>query len=130
MTFAEAIRLGSVLRPQAFGDTFGTKKRWFRKPVQTSCALGAAIEAAGVQFLPDTGSGTNIPVRGAVSTGMAWMFPPEWNFTSAHELCPVCRVNSTIIGLVEHLNDYHKWSRQDIAEWVEPVEVRLAGVRA
>ena len=45
MKFSEAIRLGAMLRPQAFGDLTGRRRRWF-KTERTTCAMGAAFEAA------------------------------------------------------------------------------------
>ncbi len=33
--------------------------------------------------------------------------------------CPMCRVNSTVRYIVQHLNDEHYWTREDIADWLD-----------
>lgn len=36
--------------------------------------------------------------------------------------CPMCRDESTIETLVMHLNDFHEWTREEIANWVDGFE--------
>lgn len=104
MKLSEAIRLGAMLRPQAFGVSFdgvGT------------CAWGAADEAMGVKVHPQMSRYPNCGTR-----------RPEWSWTACGMVsCPVCGVPyvaSSIISL--HLNDFHKWTRERIADWVETIE--------
>lgn len=43
--------------------------------------------------------------------------------------CPACDLSpdprQTLRYVVQHLNDYHSWSREAIAEWVETIENKL-----
>lgn len=97
MKLSEAIRLGSMIRPQAFGDHFRGGG---------SCAMGAAMEAVGM-------------TRGSEE-------PPEWlAMLSATGIrgCPVCHApQNNAIGVSIHLNDWHRWTREQIADWVETIE--------
>ncbi len=100
MRFSEAIRIGARLRPQAMFH-------WFNKG--RSCALGAAMEAlTGRTVLLDVN-----PVKNAYP--WAWMF--------ATTICPVCHQRlSNVAVTITHLNDHHGWSREVIADWLEPIE--------
>jgi hypothetical protein len=100
MRLSEAIRLGSMMNPQGFG--------WFSRGQQT-CAIGAAHKAIG--------GFKNVPEEWAAVLSVA----------SAE--CPACShvritdANSRAGGaIIVHLNDYHRWSRERIADWVESVE--------
>lgn len=118
MRFSEAIRLGSMLRPQFFGRAIG------RLPDGTiaTCANGAALEAAGAAlwFVEDGGC-----VR--VNDGPTDE-PPWGHFAGLEESCPIpgCMVEacSTIAGIAGHLNDDHRWTREQIADWAESLEAK------
>lgn len=94
VALSEAIRLGAMIRPQGFGSVY-------TYDVVTgarvgSCALGAALEAGWVHK----------PVQRRVP-------------------CPAASCEHTIPELlcgVVHLNDRHRWSREQIADWVEMAE--------
>ncbi len=86
MKLSEAIRLGSMLRPQSFGT-------FFSKDGGT-CALAAAQEAGF----------DNIDVMTRVVES------PFYGHTSSLAACVV------------NLNDHHRWTREQIADWVETVE--------
>lgn len=97
MRLSEAIRLGSMLRPQAFGafsDGTGT------------CAMGAAHEAVGLPFVDDDND------------------PFGWNAVLGVENCPICGPFSSVLNVVAHLNDWHRWPRERIADFVESIERR------
>jgi hypothetical protein len=97
MKLSEAIRLGAMLKPQGFGLGSGNPR------AEATCALGAAYEAARV-----TGSWPSLLL----------VFP---QLKHIEELaCPVCRDKQD--GLIAHLNDDHRWSREQIADWVEQIE--------
>jgi len=96
---SEAIRLGSMLRPQIFGQMSNALG---------SCPFGAAKEAIGDRA-PEC------------------FWDPERTFPVVGLLpmeCPVCgeveKLRASIIS--EHLNDRHRWSRERIAAWIETVE--------
>ncbi len=95
MKLSEAIRLGATLRPQGFG-AFNTD--------EGTCAIGAAFNAIGKDAEIEQ--------------------VEEWNDLILHRFeCPVCdrRAHSTIV----HLNDFHRWTREQIASWVESIEARI-----
>ena len=97
---AEAILSGAERRSrQSFGTYFG--------PEGGSCALGAAYE--GVYRLPDT-------VRGTHPHRMDRFFHCLENVSKR---CPAgCRKQVPIGALIVHLNDDHRWTREQIAGWL------------
>jgi len=99
---SEAIRLGSILKPQGFGD-----RRDREDGGATACAFDAARDALGNQ-------------TGAIED----IFPELKSFPLE---CPECqhRYSSPASVISMCLNDYHKWSRQRIADWVEEQERKL-----
>jgi hypothetical protein len=104
MMLHEAIRLGAMLKPQAFGTQYDGRG---------TCANGAALDACGV--LEDA-------LRARTSVG--FLFPITEQKTSR---CPQCGLRSdscakTFGGLIAHLNDDHRWTREEIADWVQSVE--------
>lgn len=136
MKLSEAIRVGAKLHSQGFGAFHVTiKRRWwhvfFGKPIEekNTCALGAAIEAQGCEF--KLGKGSGIPFRGEPAPEGAITYyldsPSEWPLTYYHD-CPQCEFRSldgdraTIAVLIPHLNDEHKWTREQIALLVERLE--------
>ena len=111
MKLSEAIRLGAMLRPQAFGHLFRDG---------ASCALGAAGEAAGIADIEAGGWAV-----GAVA-------PPSWNPIATREAdCPVCvhgfltlRKKHDAHAVIVHLNNDHRWTREQIADWVATIEAQ------
>lgn len=104
MKLSEAIRLGAMLKPQAFGHY------WVDGG---SCAIGAACDAAGVGAL-----------------GVAEF---EGQFLSIYvQPCPECGIRpdsrgeyaAGFINTVMHLNDIHFWLREQIAEWIATIEAQ------
>jgi hypothetical protein len=97
---AEAILSGAERRPrQSFGMYFG--------PEGGSCALGAAYD--GVYRLPES-------VRGTHPTRMDRFFHCLENVSKR---CPAgCRKQVPIAALIVHLNDDHRWTREQIADWL------------
>lgn len=102
---AAFIRAGASRRPdQAYGDYFRGKS--------ASCALGAAYE--GMYRLPDDAGGTR-PTK-----DLDWFFDC---LEGTVRRCPVagCRKTLTLAALIVHINDEHRWSREQIAGWLEQV---------
>ena len=108
MELWQAILLGSELRGQAFGDYVVDQK---------SCALEAAREATGSENIDEL-----------VSRYRAQM--------SLRMPCPACgltidprtynREPFNVFGIISHLNDGHRWTRERIAlEFVKPLEESL-----
>lgn len=99
MRLSEAIRLGAMLGPQALG--------WFHDDVGGTCALGAAKAAVG----------------SATIAG----FEPVLRFSPV--TCPACQQCFTTTeqvhalgAMIVHLNDGHRWTREQIAELVASFE--------
>lgn len=110
MRLSEAIRLGAMNKPQGFG--------WYDNG-GTTCAMGAAMDAAGCQ-------------NKVFESAMLWPVLVE-----SPASCPVCDL--VVVGhallfatgaIVVHLNDYHKWSREAIADFVASCEQRSDATRA
>lgn len=128
---SEAIRLGSLLRAQGFGEVFsnldsdGTALTSETK----SCAMGAALEAAGckVDWAPSTPGasirgGDNFEGRLVQSITV----PTEWLFLLVEfAACPHCTYRHTLRRTIAHLNDVHCLTREAIADFVEVVEQRV-----
>jgi hypothetical protein len=99
---ADFIRTGMKRRPeQAFGDYY--------KGQNASCALGAAYEA--MYRLPEKVEGQH-PTR-----DLDWFF----DCLDTVKSCPAegCRKRIYLAALLVHLNDDHRWSREQIASWLE-----------
>ena len=94
---AQAILTGAERRDkQSFGTYFG--------PEGGSCALGAAYE--GVYLLPDD-------VRGTHPKRMDRFFHC---LEDVSKRCPAgCRKRVPIGAMIVHLNDDHRWTREQIA---------------
>jgi hypothetical protein len=104
-SLSSAIRAGSALGPQAFD-------RWFGKNGAT-CALGAArVAEFGLEH------------EGGIDLGAIWPY-----CITAYASCPDGGCSEygkvRIFGLVVHLNDFHRWTRDQIADWLESEEEKL-----
>jgi hypothetical protein len=97
---AKAIREGVRHRPrQAFGEYF--------KGRASSCALGAAYE--GIYRMPRE-------VEGFHPHRLDRLFECL-DFSIMR--CPAgCTKRIPLGALIVHLNDYHEWTREQIADWV------------
>lgn len=109
MYLSEAIRIGAAMKPQTFGtynDNVGT------------CALGAMWDAFRTQPAEQQSKLFN----------HAFIFA-EQDMTM-RENCPECGGRQNFPNgqnnLIPHLNDYHKWSREAIADWLETMEVKYS----
>jgi hypothetical protein len=97
MRLSEAIRLGAMMKPQAFRTLLTD---------EGACALGAALLAVG--FRPEEA------VRSALNR---W----PWASTVSAD-CPTCGRSRTVFRVITHLNDCHRWTREQIATWVAGIE--------
>lgn len=124
MRLSEAIRLGALLRPQAWFVHFSKEGG--------SCATGAAMEAIGIE--PVVPMVTDADLLNSNPIFRAWHSNPVYR--KRYDLCcPVCGdacEGATAIGgkvdskgglsaIIIHLNNYH-WTREQIADWVEALE--------
>jgi hypothetical protein len=118
MKLSEAIRLGSMLKPQGFGilDVEGT-----------TCVLAAAIDAAKPPVVKRQSGGGEVDLRSgrAIPPGIYSFveLPPEWiPVMTQAVMCPECLVFDKGGTTFAHLNDCHRWPRERIADYVEALE--------
>lgn len=111
LSLSQAIRLGSMLAPQAFGV-----------PVSADggrCVVLTAVLACGVDLRLGTGWG---PLRS--------MFP----IASVMATCPHARCGGEIdytgdvLGVMIHMNDAHHCTRETIADWVATIEAQQPAI--
>jgi hypothetical protein len=112
MKLSEAIRLGSMLRPQGHRMLMSGG---------ATCALGAALEAIGEDVWRLNFNGDS--AVDAVVKRAGWIDPEH--------VCPACGEKfdgrdetgeEDGFYVIAHLNDVHKWTREAIADWVEQIE--------
>ena len=112
MKLSEAIREGSKLRPQTVGKGYF----WKDSDGQVySCAAAAAYEGIGATNGDDYFRGkSNIPNLSDhfETTIDPMVLCPE------KEKCDYCEFEYAG-SLVIHLNDYHEWTREAIADFME-----------
>jgi hypothetical protein len=101
---AQYLRTGAGRRPeQAFGDYYRGRN--------ASCALGAAYE--GMYRLPSQAGGLR-PTK-----DLEWFFDC---LEGSVRRCPGgdgCKKSLSLAAIMVHLNDDHRWSREQIAQWLE-----------
>jgi hypothetical protein len=105
MRLSEAIRLGSMLKPQGFYELWVPSMH----TPQSSCALGAAYDAFG--YRPGVWPKTiELPMD-------------VERLLYERGVCPACGEHTSVVNrIITHLNDNHRWSREQIANWVEMIE--------
>lgn len=111
LKLSEAIRLGAMLKPQGY-------QLYQRNGA--SCALGAAMDALGIQAEEQMSSAFTEFATLRLCTHEVAEFPPGCS--------DECRWSHPFrMGdLIVHLNDDHRWTREQIADWVETIEQREA----
>jgi hypothetical protein len=118
MLLSEAIREGAKKRPQNFEWYFSR----VGSGVVTSCALGAAFE-----------SWYGEPNDGIAVSDILYREFPVLNSIIAR--CPtgtpgcklyLCGIEVEVYATIGHLNDDHKWSREQIADYVATIEATNA----
>ena len=110
MNLSEAIRLGAMLSPQGFATGHPTRR----------CALEAALDAV-------RGPGKHLGWKGDLDYVAIERL---WPIVSRRAVCPVhCELGQrrswVLLGVVWHLNDFHRWTRERIADWVATVEAEM-----
>ena len=97
---SDDLRLGAMLKKQARGDYETSRGR--------TCAVAAICDARGTLDQYDDAG-----IK-AVENELDQLTPQAF--------CPVCKMGQTVSGVVINLNDFHRWTREKIADWLEPVE--------
>lgn len=102
MKLSEAIRLGALLKPQAFNG----------RSVDGSCALAAACDAVGIARITfDDGAFINY-------SRLEGRFP----LLTISVTVPTYGWSSSLSAAIYTLNDTDHWTREAIADWVESIE--------
>lgn len=107
MKLSDAIRLGSMLKPQGYGS----RSLWSE---DASCVLGAAADAVGMSL--NAMRYSRLMDRWPVLNGPSRVCPVS-DCVSWHAVPADC-----LIKILWHLNDTHKWTRERIADFVASVE--------
>jgi len=133
MKLSQAIRIGAAKRPQCEGSLFGfiRKSRGDEECEIGSCAWGAGLEGAGIVTDEDK------MLHAALDYGrhiekfdglMSAIYGTSLEDDSGIPLypCPVddCDgghedTESSLDDMIVHLNDYHEWTREAIADWLD-----------
>lgn len=134
---SEAIRLGSMMKPQAFGDLTSVVIHRSNGPlglvteVQASCAMQAAYEAGGIPVRKTVlEKGSVVTLRNGLTrtvkddeVGTVTAVSQEWyDLMMTGRACQECAIGLPLYHLVPHLNDVHRWTRERIADFVETIE--------
>jgi hypothetical protein len=133
MRLSEAIRLGSMLRPQLRGGMYAARDvavpgdvLGLRRERVASCAFGAAYDAINARRSVVVSDGRTKSFRGdAAGAGSEIELietPAEWSVIYITVACPVCERVEQLLRIVPHLNDDHEWTRERIADFVATVE--------
>lgn len=134
MRLSEAIRLGGMMTTQARGVFSRTRRKYFGlfgPVVAETCALGAAYLAIGNRSKVVTASEDALAFRGVVKKGeltTEMETPREWSIVMGLVVMCPCRcgwMGGRVRELIPHLNDEHEWTREAIADWLEPLEARV-----
>lgn len=132
MRLAEAIRKGAMQHPQWFGMFRGWRGDGATEELHT-CALMAAHEGVyGELPAPFLAAMSEAEIEKHVLSELHAAFPQLKDAATAYT-CPAgdrCnrhpappdRYHIDLRSMIVHLNDYHRWTRECIADWVESVE--------
>ncbi len=98
LKLSEAISLGAMLGPQCFGEL---------RHGNATCAFGAAFAAMCR------------PTENVACRVWRWLINPQ---VGPRVSCPSCGQNAWVAYTITHLNDEHRWTREQIADWVATIE--------
>lgn len=107
MRLSEAIRLGAVMKPQGFGHWSAVSG------ADASCALGAALDAVSAF------RGSNVAYLVAVEHFPILSARVKW---PVEPIYPYSEPDMVVTDVIWVLNDCARWTREQIADWVEGVE--------
>ena len=109
LKLSAAIRIGAKMNPQGQRRLYSSEHK--------TCALGAAL--IGIEITPET-----------IMHESYKLLKPIWPILKNKVVdCPACGYTHEGNGLLDNiwiLNDYHDWTREKIADWVETIENKEA----
>lgn len=53
------------------------------------------------------------------------LFPCANKYAVCPKACPYTGRGATVMGVIMHLNDDHRWPRQKIADWLEQLDINI-----
>jgi hypothetical protein len=135
MRLSEAIRLGAMLGSQARGSLNRQRRKYvfFGPVVNEYCALGGAFAASGAKpvwhvrqsaGVDDHASSFRGSARTSYKAGDTYLVIEHQFSAFMHRLvaCPVCGFEAPLFKVIPTLNDDHRWTREQIADWVQTIE--------
>lgn len=102
----EAMRLGAMQFPQAFNGMMHGKGRCALASIQEACGIPAKVNP----FCPEA--------LACDFEALEEMFP----VLLQECVNPDTGTPSYVLGMIYMLNDHYKWSRERIADWLQPIE--------
>jgi hypothetical protein len=126
LSLSGAMRRGHEIYPrQIKGKLYGFGPDDDGSEPKGACALGHALGASGMNFYGATGMGDSL---GYIHAADTW---PVYNEYASCPVCPFAQESGMYDGpkvgyLVYHLNDFHSWTVDEIADWVRLQEQKLA----
>lgn len=114
MRLSEAMRKGAKVTSQTFGILWGSLFADSDGNTNngSSCALGVALIGATPQ----------LNHMYSTTCSMLWPWTETQKATCPDEKCKNMQENWPIANVVIHLNDHHRWTREEIADWLEKGE--------
>ena len=108
MKLSEAIRLNGMMKPQGWGPGSMVS-------LDAPCALGGALQSIGKQPKHER------EAYGAIAENWAFARKPA-KCPCGSDHCAIQGKKLDIAIVIALLNDYHGWTRDQIADWVATVE--------
>ncbi len=140
MELSNAISKGAALRTQAIGSLVGAPHGG-SPDIPATCVLGAALEGVGLLTISEVNHvlhtfkftlGREPCDQSAAadwSSELSSTFPILEEHVAWSDLpcgCPDLKggteKDTSVHGVLIHLNDFHKWRRELIAQWVRSIE--------
>lgn len=110
LSLSQAIRLGAAMKPQGFGN-------YFDKDGGT-CVMGAALDAVGELKQTVVGNAFEFYSMFPINKVKVGTCPGGCKYR------PIA--GDDLHGYLWHLNDAHRWTREQVADWVEMIEFHEA----
>ena len=111
---SEAMRIGAAIRPQAYGAYFDYSDTDDGTTIMRSCAVGAMLEV----IAGDDGIAAVFEQKFNLDDYREALGITSWDVDVEH---PVTHDQTPLIVVITHLNDADKWTREQIADWLESI---------
>ncbi len=122
MNLSTAIRKGAEQHPQCFLSLINYRldEMLSKFVIRETCALGAAIVGTYGSDLKEVDA---LQLSMGKSHPLVEMYPIlDVSTNCPQRECAFKENDTTVRYLITHLNDYHHWTREKIADWIEALE--------